>query len=148
MICVACKQPKSSVEFQLVTWNGNGKSYPRKRCNECRRAQRRSLYARENLRLRKRELWYRYRITEERYDQLLKEQNGVCAICLQPPTPENPLVVDHDHSCCSSRFVTCGKCVRGLLHRTCNHALGIFMDNSDRLRQAADFLDKSQKKER
>lgn len=57
-----------------------------------------------------------YGITLEDYANMLKNQNGVCAICKKRPTDKN-LHVDHDHS--NGR-------VRGLLCYTCNTRLGWF----------------------
>jgi len=58
-----------------------------------------------------------YGITLEIYNQMLKAQGGVCAICHKEDSKGNHLSVDHDHST--------GK-VRGLLCGRCNLALGGF----------------------
>src|SRR6266404_5471624 len=73
-----------------------------------------------------------YGLTVERYDEMLVSQGGVCAICGEPPE-EKLLHVDHDH-------VT-GK-VRGLLHGSCNRALGMMRDSADLLRRAAAYIEK------
>lgn len=65
-----------------------------------------------------------YGLTLEQYNFLLEKQNGLCAICGEPPTPGKDLCVDHDHSCCPDRNRSCGKCVRGLLCHGCNMRLG------------------------
>ena len=74
-----------------------------------------------NLRLRA-----RFNIDLIDYNRMLKAQNGACAICKRLPKLGKRLVVDHDHSCCSSPRKACGKCVRGLLCQRCNFFLGIF----------------------
>lgn len=76
--------------------------------------------------------WLRaqYGISAERYDELLSEQAGVCAICSTPPE-EKPLHVDHDHSTSA---------VRGLLCGACNRALGLFKDRPETLLTAAAYL--------
>jgi len=61
---------------------------------------------------------------------VLEEQEGVCAICFDPPTVR-PLSVDHDHKT--------GK-ARGLLCKRCNLGLGLFLDSQSRLEAAADYL--------
>lgn len=78
-------------------------------------------------------LKYTYGITVEDYQRLLQSQEGLCAICRLPPGDE-VLHVDHDH-------VT-GK-VRGLLHSNCNRGLGLFCDNPEALRRAAEYVEKS-----
>lgn len=55
----------------------------------------------------------KYGITEERYQELFKQQNGRCAICRNKPRTQR-LAVDHDHKT--------GE-VRGLLCKRCNHDL-------------------------
>jgi len=72
-----------------------------------------------------RQRWYRikftYNITEEEYQKMLDEQNGVCKICGNLPTEHGKnkmskvLHIDHDHKT--------GE-IRGLLCSRCNGALG------------------------
>ena len=83
----------------------------------------------------------KYKITQEQYDQRVKDQDGVCAICGDPETHLNnwtgkvrPLSVDHCHRT---------KRVRGLLCHKCNLGLGNFKDNPKNLREAANYLEKS-----
>jgi Recombination endonuclease VII len=83
---------------------------------------------------------HRYGISIEQYNALLEKQGGVCAICKLPPLPGKPLVVDHDHKCCSGSQA-CGKCVRGLLHKVCNTMLGMAKDNPVVLRLGAEYLE-------
>lgn len=63
---------------------------------------------------RRKHLRVRYGLTIEQYENLLAQQDGVCAICNAPPPKDRRLHVDHDH-------VT-GE-VRGLLCLKCNTAL-------------------------
>ncbi|WP_375490152.1 endonuclease VII domain-containing protein [uncultured Jatrophihabitans sp.] len=72
----------------------------------------------------------RYGITAEHADQMLAEQDGLCAICREAPAAH----VDHDHA--SGR-------VRGLLCFNCNGALGQFRDRADLMLRAADYLQRS-----
>lgn len=71
------------------------------------------------------------------YEAMLSNQNEACAICEQKfvDTPN----VDHDHDCCSG-WKSCGACVRGLLCKGCNAALGIFKDDIAILRSAITYL--------
>ena len=73
---------------------------------------------------RARQLKHRYGITIVQYDEILKEQDGKCAVCSATEAIKDTgymLHVDHNH-------IT-GK-VRGLLCTTCNKALG-FLESSD-----------------
>ena len=77
-----------------------------------------------------------YGITGKRFDEMLEEQNGACAICKRQETITRlgkllPLSIDHDH--------TTGK-IRGLLCGECNRGLGKFKDNPELLIEAAKYL--------
>ena len=74
------------------------------------------------------------------YNKLLESQNGVCAICLSPPT-KTRLYVDHDHSCCEGAQ-SCSQCVRGLLCSSCNTSLGLMKENVVAIRNMLDYLTK------
>lgn len=77
---------------------------------------------------------HEYGISLERYNQMLQEQNEVCAICNQPD-PRHNLSVDHNHAT--------GK-IRGLLCHRCNRCLGMFQDRKDLLAEAIGYLDRSE----
>ena len=79
----------------------------------------------------------RYGLTHEDYERLKAKQGGRCAICREP---DNHLAVDHDHACCPTRKESCGTCIRGLLCRRCNMALGLLRDNPDIAAAAAEYL--------
>ena len=79
-----------------------------------------------------------YNITIDEYNQMLKAQGGVCAIC--GGTSERRLHVDHDHSCCPRSKSSCGRCVRALLCSACNTGLGHFRDSPALLAKAIDYL--------
>ena len=78
-----------------------------------------------------------YGITHEVFLQMLAEQEEACAICHAPF--EGRPHIDHDHSCCD-RSGSCGKCVRGLLCKTCNAGLGSFRDDPELLKAAVRYL--------
>jgi hypothetical protein len=89
-------------------------------------------------------LKYTFGISPEDYDDLLKKQNGNCAICQKKETKKNQfglcrLAVDHCH--------TTGQ-VRGLLCAHCNNGLGRFRDDPQLLVAAANYLLKAKKKTR
>jgi hypothetical protein len=73
----------------------------------------------------------KYGLTVEAYDALWRDQYGLCAICEMEPAVGR-LRVDHDHKT---------NLVRGLLCDSCNTGLGLFADNPDFLRIAADYLE-------
>jgi hypothetical protein len=68
-------------------------------------------------------LW-RYGLTQEQFGRLLEGQKNACGMCHEPFAEGSPICVDHDHTCCPGEKMSCGKCVRGLLCRSCNTALG------------------------
>ena len=79
-----------------------------------------------------------YKKTLEDKKREIAEQGGGCAICGRK-YPEFILSQDHDHRCCPGKK-SCGKCVRGMLCRFCNHALGNVKDNPETLRRMLHYL--------
>ena len=84
--------------------------------------------------------WSAFGIDAERYQEMLVEQNDVCAICKQPERTADglsgktkDLAIDHDH--------TTGA-VRALLCSSCNTALGLFQDSPVLLDAAKQYLAK------
>jgi hypothetical protein len=70
-------------------------------------------------------------ITHKEYIQILKLQNGVCAICKTKPIVGKNLCIDHCHET--------GK-IRGLLCFNCNTGLGHFKDNMNLLTSAQNYI--------
>lgn len=105
------------------------------KCRNCRRATRQKTTREENRATHLRG----YGVTPERVDEMLREQKGLCPICLNEivlPTGNGGVrrgeaVVDHDHT-------TGG--VRGLLCSTCNLGLGYLADDLERLQRAVRYL--------
>ena len=83
-------------------------------------------------RVRKTRLHAVYGLSDKKVAQILKVQNGVCAICQK--TDNRKLVVDHDHRT--------GK-VRGLLCSSCNTGLGCFKDDQEYLTSAIRYLSRN-----
>jgi len=71
-----------------------------------------------------------YGLTIENYNKMFTAQDGICAICGQPPNGKN-LFVDHDHSTDK---------IRGLLCRSCNMMLGGAKDSIITLTKAIEYL--------
>lgn len=72
-------------------------------------------------------------ISAAKYDELLRQQSGCCAICRRPNFGQSGrrMHVDHCHET--------GK-VRGILCSTCNTGLGQFDDNINYLDRAIEYL--------
>ena len=80
------------------------------------------------------QLKFKYGISIEEFNRLLKIQKGKCKICNRFPkiTKAHPtLTVDHCHQT--------GK-VRGLLCRSCNTALGLFYEDKTSITNALKYL--------
>jgi hypothetical protein len=76
-------------------------------------------------------------ITLEKYEQMLKEQGGVCAICKKTPEENGKsLAVDHCHETNK---------VRGLLCNNCNVAIGFLGNSQDIAHNTIAYLDKFEK---
>lgn len=137
------------------SWKGRGldrDSQGRKECRDCRQ-----WLTLDNYGIQKRNAdglttycdacnWRRhagfaYGINRERYEEMLTEQGGGCAICgsSNPGGRVTRFSVDHDHSCCPGRR-SCGSCVRGLLCTPCNQGIGVLGDDPERLEAAARYL--------
>ena len=73
----------------------------------------------------------KYRLSHYTYLEMQIAQEGVCAICRTGPARK--LHVDHCHKRRTVRSLLCGRC---------NKALGLFDDCPERLRAAADYLER------
>lgn len=82
---------------------------------------------------RRRRLKAKYGITEEQYNEILRNQHGCCAVCKRPATDfKNRLAVEHDHTTGRIRGLACFQCNKFVIGRHRDGAL---------LRAAADYLD-------
>lgn len=143
--CPRCKIKKLISEFCNCYSRKDGLQYE---CKKCRCIRDRQFYQKNKERLiqyainyqknhknqkRNNDLKLKYGITLDNYNQILKKQNGVCAMCRTLPKEKHhrskkslPLAVDHNHKT--------GK-VRGLLCRQCNQALGKYETHKDNILQ-------------
>lgn len=80
-----------------------------------------------------------YGLTPDEYDAIHDYQGGRCAICQRATGERRRLAVDHDHSCCNGP-TSCGRCVRGLLCKSCNTMLGRMRDDASAFDRAASYL--------
>lgn len=121
--CSRCKKWLPLENFTIQSNEPSGRS------NYCRVHQRE--YYRKYNTTEKRKKWMlnhrygKYGLTEEKYNELLKKQDGKCAVCgkeekFMSKGHIKKLAVDHDH--------LTGK-VRGLLCLHCNLILGLLKDD-------------------
>lgn len=82
-------------------------------------------------------LVYSYGITLDKYNQMVWDQDNLCAICANPPptAPYNRTKLRVDHIQVSGKMV-----VRGLLCDECNTALGEFRDSIHYLLRAIMYV--------
>lgn len=128
--CSKCGETKALGQFT----KGGGKDGLHSRCRSCNAAataawgkanpDRKREHARRTL------LKMRYGISVEKYDEMLADQGGVCAVCRRPPWRIR-LGVDHDE--------TTGR-IRGLLCDPCNRAIGHLAHDPQVLQRAIDYL--------
>ncbi|MEW5810262.1 MAG: endonuclease VII domain-containing protein [Actinomycetota bacterium] len=80
----------------------------------------------------------KFDITHDEYLAMREAQNNLCAICGLPETDAIRgqvinLAIDHCHRTGEIRALLCGRC---------NKAIGLMLDDPERLRAAADYLEK------
>lgn len=124
--CSYCKNSRNFNEFNNYQLKNR---YPK--CKSCDSKMARKYYILGN-----------YKLTNDQYEKLLKEQNYVCKICGQQETSKlkgviKRLAVDHCHASEKNGQLK----IRGLLCHRCNQGLGAFRDNPNYLRKAAEYLE-------
>lgn len=147
--CKICEIEKTASEFNSSKSTKDGLyTY----CKECRGIKTRAWYLENKERIlserkasydrdteRDKKLRSTYGISLEQYNQMLEEQNGVCAVCGDVSSDGKNLHVDHDHSCCSTNR-SCGKCIRALLCNGCNQAEGFLRSDPNRALALAAYM--------
>lgn len=109
-VCRLCDRTLSVSNFNPDRQRPDGYWVIESRCNDCKKAK-------------------KYGRTHHEISDVLTAQNHLCAICSDPLGPKRH--IDHDHE--DGR-------VRGVLCHGCNIGLGMFRDNPDYLRAAANYL--------
>jgi hypothetical protein len=130
--CADCKQYKPLSEFPR---NKNTKDGFHCYCKACNNARSRESRQRLHGGSRHYHLKRRYGIGADEFDELVRQQGGVCPICGRA----DPEHVDHSHETGD---------VRGILCFNCNGGLGQFRDSIDALVAAADYLERADPDER
>ena len=135
--CRTCGEVKALESFHNLKKSKDGKQ------SQCKACQKARLSTPDNAKKRKDLAWRsslkRFNLTEDDYEAMFQRQLGLCAICHKPDTSGTRLAVDHDHSCCDGNF-SCGKCVRSLLCKRCNMAIGLLGDDPDVIMSAALYV--------
>ena len=80
------------------------------------------------------DLLKKFGINSDQYEAILRDQNGLCAICQKEDPCNRQLAVDHCHAT---------KKVRGLLCTNCNMALGKFQDNIEYLKKSIEYMERN-----
>jgi hypothetical protein len=128
--CSVCRETKAGTEFRWSLYKRD--TY----CRVCRRARDRERYKNSDGagkdRVFDQSLRRLYGITLSHYNEMLTEQQHLCALCGEKPDTDRRMHVDHDHAT--------GK-IRALLCHHCNLLLGNAKDSVDRLRQAIAYLE-------
>lgn len=141
--CQEMRQRKKGVHGHDLICRVCCNEYSRKRYSESAAGQQeyaRNWYRQYAQRSRDNYLKRHYAMSLDQYNEILQRQGGTCIICFQTCKTGRSLSTDHDHACCPGSK-SCGKCIRGLLCRGCNLAIGYMEDDPDRLRAAADYLE-------
>lgn len=114
-------------EVELFGKSGDTRDGLTRKCNICARWDTR------------RRIWG---LDKNSWTELWNLQGGLCPICSREldDSGARSVCVDHDHACCPGKR-SCGKCVRGILHPSCNAVLGLAYESPESLRQAARYLE-------
>ena len=118
-ICCKCKTSKSLDDFYKNRATRDGYH---KQCKSCHITKKQT---------RAFKLFYRYKLTEEKFNSIFEAQNKRCAICRTFIPSKKGWVVDHDH--------LTGE-VRGILCNKCNTGIGLLLDNSNIIYLAFKYL--------
>ena len=114
VLCTKCGETKSRDAF----YNQLHSTLPRRPCKTCIATDKRARYAaKDGGRVSHAQvLREKYNLTPARYEQMLADQNGRCAICGRPETARGRggaprrLAVDHDHRSGAVRQLLCHRC--------------------------------------
>lgn len=84
--------------------------------------------------------YVRHGLTMEAVQAIVDFQSGTCMLPSCDKSLDDFACVDHDHSCCPGTY-SCGKCVRGLLCKKHNTAIGGFSDDPDLMREGIEHVE-------
>lgn len=126
--CNGCLETKKIAEFNKRADRANGRQ---SKCKECYKELHRKWRARTVDKRKDNWLRHRYRISLEKRDELIREQDGRCAICKDLFDEQIVPYVDHNHISCVVRGILCSKC---------NSSIGMMRDNIVILQNAITYL--------
>ena len=142
--CSKCKETKALSEFHFSKRSSDSRQH---RCKSCAKAftQPATKQWRKNSpegyteSTKRTKVKLKYGISVEDIENLMIQQNSLCALCKNPISfnseeKKDKPHIDHDHE---------SGIVRGLLCLTCNTGLGMFKDSFDLLEQAKQYLQRS-----
>ena len=156
-ICKVCGEEKLLTEFSK---NGSSLDGHMVICKKCRSEKRKSEYLDspskhcERQRISRKnnpdahrgyDMKKRFGLTPEMFEEIFNAQDRKCAACggTDSGMPSGAWHIDHDHNCCPQKNVkTCGKCIRGILCRSCNLTLGNAKEDPNRLRKLAEYIER------
>lgn len=129
--CSKCKVKKSKKDFCKGSGKRQKKNGLGSWCKQCR-TKASIKWQQKNPRKHKASvLKWKFGLTLEQYESILRKQKGVCAICKLQNSNGRQLAVDHNHETGAIRGLLCGKC---------NQSLGLFQNSIDNLKVAAKYL--------
>lgn len=123
--CRDCGQEKEPEEFPRNRSSASGRG---RYCKPCHNARGRETVKRLYGDSRHYHYKQKYGISRADYDEMLRQQLGICVICKWRPATQ----VDHDHKTGTVRALLCLKC---------NAGLGAFHDDVEAMCRAADYLE-------
>jgi hypothetical protein len=130
--CKRCSTIKPRSEFNTARGKAHGLHAHCRPCQkETWRAQPRQAKRRAKLKA--------FGLTHDEYNLMRIAQNDLCAICKNPETDLHSaegkivreLAIDHDHRTGAVRALLCGRC---------NRAIGLMLDDPERMVAAAEYL--------
>lgn len=133
--CVSIKQ----LSRNFYNRNRNSKQYVASWCKNCVNKARIDAIGKYHKTTKNNGLRKKYGLSIEKYEEMVKSQNNLCAICKKEETAVcgrlrkiRSLAVDHCHM---------NGQIRGLLCGNCNQALGKFKDSIACLKNAISYLE-------
>lgn len=137
--CHRCETMKTKKDFSHFR-HKNGRWYRNYCCRKCQTEMNKRSKEKNREKARRLQrlchLRAQYGIDDSRYQELLVQQYGVCAICKKPETRVifgslAQLAVDHNHETGSIRGLLCGRC---------NRMIGLAKDSPSILQAAIEYL--------